>query len=50
MSTLKNRPILLVEDNIDDEELTLRSLKQCNLANEVVVARVKSSILTGLRT
>jgi two-component system response regulator len=28
-----------VEDNPDDEELTLRSLKQCNLANEIVVAR-----------
>ena len=34
-----HRPILLVEDNADDEELTLRSLKQCNLANEIVVAR-----------
>lgn len=33
------RPILLVEDNADDEELTLRSLRQCNLANEIVVAR-----------
>ncbi len=33
------RPVLLVEDNPDDEELTLRSLKQCNLANEIVVAR-----------
>jgi CheY-like chemotaxis protein len=39
MSLHKHRPILLVEDNIDDEELTLRSLKQCNLANEIVVAR-----------
>lgn len=38
-STQKHRPILLVEDNADDEELTLRSLKQCNLANEIVVAR-----------
>lgn len=36
---MSNRPVLLVEDNPDDEELTLRSLKQCNLANEVVVAR-----------
>jgi two-component system response regulator len=35
---MKQRPILLVEDNADDEELTLRSLKQCNLANEIVVA------------
>jgi two-component system response regulator len=37
--TMKQRPILIVEDNADDEELTLRSLKQCNLANEIVVAR-----------
>src|SRR5215831_16854073 len=35
----KHRPILLVEDNADDEELTMRSLKQCNLANEIVVVR-----------
>ncbi len=31
--------ILLVEDNPDDEALTLRALKQSNLVNEVVVAR-----------
>ena len=31
--------ILLVEDNPDDELLTLRALKKSNLANEVVVAR-----------
>jgi two-component system, response regulator len=31
--------ILLVEDNPDDEELTLLALKECNIANEVVVAR-----------
>lgn len=31
--------ILLVEDNPDDEALTLRALKQHNIANEVVVAR-----------
>ncbi|HYM33958.1 MAG TPA: response regulator [Steroidobacteraceae bacterium] len=34
-----HRPILLVEDNCDDEELTLRSLKECRLANDIVVAR-----------
>jgi two-component system response regulator len=33
------RPILLVEDNPDDERLTLRALRQGNLANPVVVAR-----------
>ncbi|HEY8092043.1 MAG TPA: response regulator [Polyangiaceae bacterium] len=31
-------PILLVEDNPDDELLTLRALKKNNIANEVVVA------------
>ena len=31
--------ILLVEDNPDDEALTLRALKNSNIANEVVVAR-----------
>ncbi|HEX4476220.1 MAG TPA: response regulator [Polyangiaceae bacterium] len=31
--------ILLVEDNPDDEALTLRALKRANIANEVVVAR-----------
>jgi two-component system, response regulator len=33
------KTILLVEDNPDDEELTLRALKQHNILNEVVVAR-----------
>jgi two-component system response regulator len=31
--------ILLVEDNSDDEMLTLRALKKNNISNEVVVAR-----------
>ena len=31
--------ILLVEDNSDDEKLTLRALKKKNIANPVVVAR-----------
>ena len=31
--------ILLVEDNPDDEALTLRALKKNNIANEVVVVR-----------
>jgi len=31
--------ILLVEDNPDDEALTLRAFKKSNLRNEVVVAR-----------
>ena len=33
------RIILLVEDNPDDEALTIRALKQNKVANEVVVAR-----------
>ena len=36
---MKNRTILLVEDNADDLELTLRALKRQNIANQVVVAR-----------
>ena len=34
-----DKPILLVEDNADDEKLTLRALKKNNISNEVVVAR-----------
>ena len=34
-----NSVILLVEDNPDDEALTLRALKQKNISNEIVVAR-----------
>ncbi|PSR15754.1 two-component system response regulator [filamentous cyanobacterium CCP3] len=33
------RSILLVEDNPDDERLTLRALRQGHLANPIVVAR-----------
>lgn len=36
---MKNRTILLVEDNPKDELLTLRTLKKCNLANEIAVVR-----------
>ena len=36
---MNDRIILLVEDNPDDVELTLRSLRQHNITNEVVVAR-----------
>jgi len=35
---MDNRIILLVEDNPDDVELTLRALKKNNVTNEVVVA------------
>jgi two-component system response regulator len=33
------RTILLVEDNPDDEELTLRALQRNNISNQVVVVR-----------
>jgi CheY-like chemotaxis protein len=33
------RVILLVEDNPDDEALTLRALRKANVRNEVIVAR-----------
>jgi len=36
---MKNKIILLVEDNPDDEDLTLMALKKNNILNEVVVAR-----------
>ena len=36
---MANNVILLIEDNPDDEALTLRALKKKNIANEVVVAR-----------
>jgi two-component system, response regulator len=35
----RDKLILLVEDNRDDEVLTLRALKKNHIANEVVVAR-----------
>jgi two-component system, response regulator len=35
---VKNKIILLVEDNPDDEELTLMALAKNNIMNEVVVA------------
>jgi len=36
---MDNNVILLVEDNPDDVELTLRALKKNNIKNKVVVAR-----------
>ena len=36
---MTNRSILLVEDNPDDEALTLRALKRNNILNEVTVMR-----------
>jgi CheY-like chemotaxis protein len=34
----ESKTILLIEDNIDDERLTLRALRKHNVMNEVVVA------------
>lgn len=39
MECMDNRFIFLVEDNPDDEALTLRALKRNNIGNQVVVAR-----------
>lgn len=36
---MNNKTILLVEDNLQDEMLTLRALRKANLANQVDVAR-----------
>jgi CheY-like chemotaxis protein len=36
---MDNKAILLVEDNPDDEALTLRAFKKNNIGNEVIVAR-----------
>ncbi len=36
---MNDHAILLVEDNPDDEALTLRALRKNNIANEIVVAR-----------
>ncbi len=36
---MQEKPILLVEDNPDDEVLTLRALKKNNIRNEVIIVR-----------
>jgi len=36
---MENKMILLVEDNPDDEALTLRALKKNNIGNELVIVR-----------
>lgn len=36
---MADKLILLVEDNPDDEELTIRALRQAKVANEVIVVR-----------
>lgn len=39
MENLKETEILLVEDNPNDMELTLRAMSRCNLANKIHVAK-----------
>jgi two-component system response regulator len=39
MDKNSEKVILLVEDNPDDEELTLRALAKCGISNRVVVCR-----------
>lgn len=41
------RPILLVEDNPDDERLTLRALKRSKVTNPIIIARDGAEALGG---
>jgi two-component system, response regulator len=43
-----SKVILLVEDNPDDEELTLRALKKNNIQNDVMIARDGAEALAYL--
>jgi two-component system response regulator len=45
---MQNNAILLVEDNPDDEELTLLAFRQSKLANEIVVVRDGAEALAYL--
>ncbi len=43
-----SRYIFLVEDNPDDEQLTIRALRRGNIANQIVIARNGEEALTNL--
>lgn len=45
---MNEKVILLVEDNLQDEALTLRALKKSNIKNEVVVVRDGAAALDYL--
>jgi CheY-like chemotaxis protein len=45
---MTERQVLLVEDNPNDEALTLRAFKKCNIANEVIVVRDGAEALAYL--
>lgn len=45
---MTDKMILLVEDNPDDEELTLRALRKAKVVNEIVVTRDGSEALEYL--
>jgi two-component system response regulator len=45
---MSDKSILLVEDNPDDEELTIRSLRKANITNEITVVRDGSEALDYL--
>src|SRR5258708_39621602 len=47
-ATVREKAILLVEDNSHDEELTLRALRKANLGNAVIVARDGSEAIDYL--
>lgn len=42
------KTILLIEDNADDEQLTLRAMRQCDIPNIVMVARDGAEALDTL--
>jgi CheY-like chemotaxis protein len=45
---MNERTILLVEDNPDDEEFTMRALHRANVSNEIVVTRDGSEAIDYL--
>ena len=49
MSTLTNNPILLVEDNPVDIDLTIRAFKTSNLTNPIQIARDGEEALTYIK-